>query len=173
MTASLATSPRPALVLLALAIACGRDVDPPRPDSPTIPPEAFAVVVTELATARSELLPDTTAYRARRDAILARHGVTADQLRAFAESYGGNEDVVSAIYKKVAARIEATFGSGAIAPPSTGVAPPEETQPPVLPPAEPAPSAEPPLIAPDTSATVPPPIESITDTTAATSADTE
>jgi hypothetical protein len=137
--------------LLLVALACGRDVDPPRPEATTMDPATFAAVVAELAAARAQLLPDTQAYRARRDAILARHRVSAGQLEEFGASFGGNEEVLSRVYGEVEARIDTLFGSDAIAPPSTGVTPPEEeplAQPPaeIAPPAEAAPPLESPAI---------------------------
>jgi hypothetical protein len=89
----------------------------------------FAVVITELAEARIELFPDTAAYRTRRDAILARHGVTAEQVRAFVASYGRNEDVMSNVYRGVERRIDQKVGAEAVPPPSTGAPAPEEPEP--------------------------------------------
>lgn len=120
------------LVLLVGAAACGGEVTPPRPTERTIPARTFAAVAAELAVARAELLPDTAAYRERMQQILSRHGVTAGDLRSFAGAYGGNEDVMQEIYRTTGARFDALFGPSSIAPPSTGVAPPDD---------EPAPSA--------------------------------
>ena len=124
-------------------------------------PATFAAVVAELAAARAQLLPDTQAYRLQRDAILARHSISAGQLEEFGASFGGNEEVLSRVYEEVEAEIDTLFGSDAIAPPSTGGTPPEEeplVQPPaeiaspaeVAPPLE-SPVIESPVIAPDTT----------------------
>jgi hypothetical protein len=114
-----------AWVALAAAVAaCGRDVDPPAPSGETITPRAFAAVVTELAIARAQLLPDTAAYRARMAQILAMHRVTADEVRAFAQGYAGNEDVLQPVYEFEGAAIDSLFPAFAPGGPPEGAIPP-------------------------------------------------
>lgn len=113
------------IALAAVLAACGRDVDPPEPSGDTITPRVFAAVVTELAIARAQILPDTAAYRARVTQILAMHQVTADEVRAFARGYAGNEDVLQPVYEFEGAAIDSLFPAFAPggAPPDGAVSP--------------------------------------------------
>lgn len=116
------------LVLVVLLAGCGRDIDPPRPDRSTIRPATYAAVMSELMVARAELLPDSAAYGERQAEILARHGVTAAQIRAFADAYGHNEDIMLAVYRLARARLDTLFGPPGGAAPS-GIVPPAEIPP--------------------------------------------
>lgn len=100
------------LLLLASAaiVTCGRDVDAPEPRGRTISPATFADVVAELAVARIETEPDTAAFAARREVVLDRHGVTREDLWAFARDRGEDDDVMIRVYTRVGARLDSLFG---------------------------------------------------------------
>jgi hypothetical protein len=100
------------LIVAAAVSACGRDMDPPRPEAEGVSPATFAAVLAELSIARAELLPDTAAYRARIADVLARYQVTTEDLIAFVDGYGENEDVMLGSYSRAAARLDSMFGSG-------------------------------------------------------------
>lgn len=92
-----------------LAAACGSDVGPPEPDRETISRSRFAAVLEELSLARSETMPDTAAWHARRSAVLDRHGVEAEDLARFVEEHGRDDDVMGPVYRKVGARLDSLF----------------------------------------------------------------
>jgi hypothetical protein len=97
----------PVLVALgSLLSGCARDA--PRPDEDTIPPGTFARVLADLSEARVETHPDTIVYRRRRTEILARAGVTEDDLREFVARRGGDADLMSEIYGRIGARVDST-----------------------------------------------------------------
>lgn len=99
--------PLACLLLLALAIGgCGEEVEPSRPDADAIPRDSFRAVMVELAVSRIEALPDTQAWIDRRRAILDRHGVSADDLRAFVEAYGRHDEVMESIYRDLDASLD-------------------------------------------------------------------
>ncbi len=118
-----------AALLLALVAtitaACRRDVSPPTPPPGTLSPALYERVLSDLVVARIDLLPDTAAWRARREEILARHRVTPDELRRFAEAYGPDDDVMTAIYARVGARVDSLSTAGALG----GTAPTSRTEP--------------------------------------------
>lgn len=93
------------LALLAIPVACGRDV-PQEPSPSTIDPATFARVLSELAVTRLETLPDTTSYAVQRAEILRRWGVTESDLRDFAAARGGDPDLMSDVYERVGAGID-------------------------------------------------------------------
>lgn len=96
-----------AAVLAALVPAgCSRDVSPPEPAAVDVSPETFARALGDLVAARVETFPDTAAYRQRRTEILARHGLTAEDLRRFARAYGNDDDVMAAVYERLGATLD-------------------------------------------------------------------
>jgi hypothetical protein len=102
---------RPALLLAvllaaALGLGCGRDTDAPRSDRATIPSATFTRVLQELSAARAQTLPDTAAFRQRRDEILERHGVTSESLLRFVEAHGADDERMAPIYLQVGARLD-------------------------------------------------------------------
>lgn len=102
-------------LLLAAVVACGNEVEPSQPSIATIPSDSFQAVIIELATSRIEALPDTQAWIERRREVLDRHGVSAEDLQAFVEAYGGHDEVMEPIYRKLGATldsIEATRSPG-------------------------------------------------------------
>lgn len=98
-------------LLLPLVLGCllaGCEAEPSTPEAATIPPGTFARVLAELSEARVEILPDTVLYRRRRAEILERAGVTEDDLREFVARRGGDDDLMSEIYRQVGARLDTT-----------------------------------------------------------------
>lgn len=93
-------------MLLPAATGCGRDVEPPEPTGAPISPERYARVLSDLVIASIETAPDTQAYRQRRRALLERHGVTEEELRAFVSAYGRNDEVMSAVYERLSDRVD-------------------------------------------------------------------
>lgn len=98
--------PLAALFTAALALGCARDIDAPRSSRATIPTGTFTQVLEELSAARAETLPDTAALRVRRSEILARHGVTAEDLLRFVEAHGADDDRMAPIYRRVGAQLD-------------------------------------------------------------------
>ncbi|MDX1622479.1 MAG: hypothetical protein R3199_00650 [Gemmatimonadota bacterium] len=95
-----------ALVLLVGTIGCRRDVGAPEPSRETISTERFAEVLSDLVLLRIEALPDTQAYRLRRDTLLERHGVTREDLVEFAEVHGRDDETMAAVYRRLGARLD-------------------------------------------------------------------
>lgn len=87
-------------------IGCRRDVGAPEPTRETISTERFAEVFSDLVLLRIEALPDTQAYRARRDTLLERHGVSKEDLVDYAEVHGQDDETVAAVYRRLGARID-------------------------------------------------------------------
>lgn len=94
-------------MLVGLLADCGRDT-PQEPSTTTIHAATFATVLSELAVARIEVLPDTALYRQRRSEILRRAGVTDEDLRQFAAARGGNADLMSEVYERMGASIDSS-----------------------------------------------------------------
>lgn len=97
------------LILVALLSAgstgCDDRSEPPVAPT-TISSRTFAQVFSELVVARIETLPDTTAYRTRRNAILADFDVSADDLERFAAVHGSDADFMAGLYRQVRARVD-------------------------------------------------------------------
>lgn len=93
-------------LLLVLSAACGREVEPPPAGDTSVDRATYRAVLVELATARVEALPDTQAWIENRRAILARHGVSAEDLRAFVDAYGRHDDVMRSIYRDLGAAMD-------------------------------------------------------------------
>lgn len=95
-----------ALFVLALALACGNDIEPREPTGTGLSPDSFRVVLTELALARVEALPDTQAWIVRRGAILERHGLEAGDLREFVDAWGSHDELMESIYRELGSAID-------------------------------------------------------------------
>lgn len=107
----------PVALLLVLFAACGEEVEPPPPGDTAMGPDAYRSVLVELAVGRVEALPDTQAWLERRRAILARHGVSAEDLRGFVDAYGRDDDVMRSLYRDLGAALDSV---AAAAPPGQG-----------------------------------------------------
>ncbi|HUP01244.1 MAG TPA: hypothetical protein VM737_06980 [Gemmatimonadota bacterium] len=95
------------ILLLALLFAAACEGVSRSPDSEAmIPPATFARLLAELVAARVETLPDTVRYQTRRAAILQEAGVTAADLRRFVEARGGDGDLMAAVYRVTAVRLD-------------------------------------------------------------------
>lgn len=110
-------------LLLAAGVlfaACGADLDPSPPSEPTLPPATFAQVFSDLIVARVDALPDTAAYRERRETIYRRYGVTGADLERFAAAYGAHDALMAEIYRRVSIRLDTLFGRHAAGDPGAG-----------------------------------------------------
>ena len=113
----------PAFLLLSL-LAFARCGEEPASETarPTIDTETFTDALSDLVVARIETLPDTAAYRVRSAQILADHRITEEELRAFAEVHGQEDDRMTRIYARVEARLDSLYPSGeAVAPVDSNV----------------------------------------------------
>lgn len=93
------------LVALAASVACGR-TSPSAADGDIPDRDTFVATYVDLraSTVRAEgmVLPD-----AQRAEILARHGVTEDQLMGFARVHGQDVEFMRAVWDEVEARMDA------------------------------------------------------------------
>lgn len=101
--------PRALLLALAFAPACSEELPPPAPDRPTIDERTFTETLSDLVVARIQLLPDTASYSRRADQILREHGVTEEEMRAFVEARGQDDDLMTRAYGRVSARLDTLF----------------------------------------------------------------
>lgn len=89
------------LTLLLPLVACD---DGSRPDSPeTIERETF--IATYVALRRTGLATGGTPDAARRDSVLAEHGVTEDDLLGFVEAHGTDVEYMDEAWREIDARI--------------------------------------------------------------------
>ena len=133
--------PRVLLAALVFAWACSEELPPPEPDRPTIDERTFTATLSDLVVARIQLLPDTAAYARRAAEILREHGVAEEDLRAFVEVHGQNDDLMTRSYARVSARLDTLFPvvqPGAVEP---GVEPAVEEAAPAEEPADTAPAS--------------------------------
>lgn len=100
------------LTALAAAGGCSEELAPPEPDRPTIDASTFSSAMSDLVVARIEILPDSAAYRARTAEILNAHGISEADLRAFAEVHGQNDDLMTAAYARIEARLDSLYPTG-------------------------------------------------------------
>jgi hypothetical protein len=92
--------------------ACSEELAPPEPDRPTIDSATFTRALSDIISARVELLPDTAAYERRAEEILRGYGVTAEDLRTFVQVHGQNDDLMMRAYAQVEARLDSLYPSG-------------------------------------------------------------
>ncbi|HYO47606.1 MAG TPA: hypothetical protein VEY33_13050 [Gemmatimonadota bacterium] len=97
---------------LASASACSEELAPPEPDRQTIDAGTFTGALSDLVVARIELLPDTGAYERRSEEILRGHSVSEEELRAFVQVHGQNDDLMTQAYARVAARLDSLYPTG-------------------------------------------------------------
>lgn len=103
---AMATLARGALLALLLALgACGGDAAAPAPET-GIARETFIATYVDLraATIRAHTVEIPDQDRAE---ILARHGVTEDDLLAFAEAHGEDVAYMRRVWDEVEARMDA------------------------------------------------------------------
>jgi hypothetical protein len=95
----------PVLALSLLALACGGGASEPA-DGGGLDRETFITAYVDLRSAaiRGE---GTWLNDADRTSILSRHGVTEDQLLAFAELHGQDVEFMRAVWDEVEARLDA------------------------------------------------------------------
>ena len=93
------------IVLLIGALSCSGERRAVERET-TIPAETFVRVLSDLVAARVEALPDTADYHDRRAEILQAAGITGSDLRRFVEIRGGNADLMAAVYRIAAARLD-------------------------------------------------------------------
>lgn len=106
------------LAALAAGVAasgCSEELAPPEPDRPTIRAERFGAALSDLVVARIEIMPDTAAYEQRLEEILRRHEVSREEMRAFVEVHGQNDDLVTGAYARVSARLDSLYPVGGMA----------------------------------------------------------
>lgn len=87
------------LVLSALLAACGPS------DPPTIDRETFVTVYVELREAALRT-PGGVIEPAARDEVLARHGLSEQDLVTFAEVHGDNVRYMAGVWREIEARLE-------------------------------------------------------------------
>lgn len=117
-----------ALATGVAAIGCSEELAPPEPDRPTIAAERFGAALSDLVVARIEIMPDTAAYERRMAEILRRHGVSREELRAFVEVHGQNDNLVTGAYARISARLDSLYPvGGAAVGGDTLTGPPAET----------------------------------------------
>jgi hypothetical protein len=105
------------VVLAAIAcVTCSEELAPPEPDRETIGVERFRAVLSDLVVARIEIMPDTAAYDRRLEEILRAHDVSREELRGFVEVHGQNDDLVTGVYARVAARLDSLYPTGQATP---------------------------------------------------------
>lgn len=94
----------PALLCLVGVLACRGETSPPQ-DRDLIDRETFIVTYVDLRVAASRSGRDTISADERSE-ILARHGVDAESLLAFADAHGSDVDYMSQVWNEVERRIE-------------------------------------------------------------------
>jgi hypothetical protein len=101
-----------ALATGVAAFGCSEELAPPEPARPTIGAERFGAALADLVVARIEIMPDTAAYGERLEEILRRHDVSREEMRAFVEVHGQNDDLVTGAYARVSARLDSLYPAG-------------------------------------------------------------
>ena len=99
-------------LLLALA-SCGGDTGPVASD--VIERQTFVDTYVDLRLAAIQA-PDFRVPSGERDQILARHGVSAEDLLRFAEAYGRDLELMNEVWSEIEARFQES--SGDATPPS-------------------------------------------------------
>jgi len=98
-----------ALLLVALALATGCE-DASRATA-VIDRETFVESYVALRVAALQR-PGSDLSGARRDSVLEAHGVTEEELLAFAEAYGGNVPAMNDIWAEIQARMDSLPAGG-------------------------------------------------------------
>jgi len=94
------------LTLLALA-SCGGDTGPVASD--VIERQTFIDTYVELRLAAVQA-PDFRVPPSERDQILARHGVSAEDLLRFADAYGRDLEFMNEVWSEIEARFQESSG---------------------------------------------------------------